>query len=349
MAIYYILIMFICFLAGIINNMKDKNKRSLIIVGTSAVLIILIQGLRHETVGVDLAKYLAGLRLSKDMNFLAGEKLFNFEIGYSLYSQMFAKLNISEQGYLFVVAITIILPIAYMWIKNSKMPTLSILLYIGLGFFAFSFSGLRQAIAIGITCYSFKYIQEKDMTKFLVCIALASSFHITALIFIFAYPLYNIRFEKKQYIYIIPLFLFVFIFREQIFLLIYRLVKGTEGEIEKTGAFNMLIVMTTVLIFSYIFGSKDKKDLKLNAYRNYLLVAIFIQIFASLSNNIMRLGYYYYIFITLLIPHVISRQKNQKIKILSYIALVILLVAFFEMQTGGGYLGVSPYHFYWQK
>lgn len=348
MTIYYFLVAFIAMISFFTLSMKNKYKRNKIIIKFACISIILIQGLRRITVGVDLIGYIPALSLSRDLDFFAGDKLFNYELGYSLYSQFFAKFNVSDQLYLFIVAITIMMPIGYVWIKNSKMPWLSVYIYITLGFFTFSFSGLRQAIAVAITFFSFKYIQEKKLFKFVICIALAMSFHISAIIFIVAYPLYYLKLKQIHFYYIIPGFIFTFIFRSRIFSMLYGLYRGGVGGTEVTDAYTMLFVMIFVLILSSIFGSRDTKNLDFNAYKNYMFVAIFFQIFASQSNIAMRAGYYYYIFITLLIPEVIRNQSDRKIKILAVGILTIALLYFFQSTTGNGYLNVSPYYFYWE-
>ncbi len=348
MTIYYSLIGFIGLCSFFTLGMNDNYKRNKIIVMFSSIFIIIIQGLRRTTVGVDLIGYIPALQYAKNMNFISGEKLYNYELGYSLYSQFFSKLNVSDQAYLFIVALTIIIPIAYVWIKNSKMPGLSVLIYITLGFFVFSFSGLRQSIAISIAFFSFRYVQEKKLIKFLLCVALAMSFHSSAIVFFAAYPLYYMKLKQTHYFFIIPGFILAFIFKSKIFLIIYKLYRGFEGEVEATNAYTMLLIMIFVLILSYIFGSKDKDNLNINAYKNYMLVTIFLQIFASQSNIAMRAGYYYYIFITLLIPEVIKNQRDKNVRLLATIFLIGSLLYFFQVNAGSGYLNVSPYYFYWE-
>lgn len=351
MAIYYILISFIGAYSSITINAKDINKRNKTIILISCIAIVLIQGLRSVYVGADLFKpggYLPALRLAKDLNFFGGDKLYNFELGYSIYSQFFAKLNVSDQLYLFIVAATIILPISYTWYKNSKMPGLSVFIYITLEFFAFSFSGLRQSIAMAIVFFSFKFIQEKSLIKFLLCIVLAMSFHTTAIIFVIAYPLYYLRIKPVYFVFIIPSLILMFLLKTEIFLLFYYLYKGIVGVTEATNAYTMLVVMIVVLVLAYILGDKDKNNLNLNAYKNYMLIAIIIQILASQSNTIMRAGFYYYIFITLLIPEVIANQRDPKIRVIAVGVLIIALLYFFQVTTGDGYLNVSPYYFYWE-
>jgi hypothetical protein len=348
MTVFYSLILWIGIVSLFAQDIKDLKKQNKIVVGFCSFGIFIIQAMRSNIVGIDLSSYLPAYKIAGDINVLEGEKIFNFEIGYIIYSQVFSKLKFSFQWYLAIVSLTIIIPIAFTWIRNSKIPGLSIFIYITLGFFTFSFSGLRQAIAIAITFFSFRYIQERNIVKFIICIGLASIFHTTAIIFSAAYPLYNIRLSIKHFFLIIPTIIITFIFRSKIYLLIYHLYNGAEGQTEATNAYTMLLVMIFVLVLSYVFGSNDKINLDFNAYKNYMIIAIFVQIFASQSSTIMRAGYYYYMFITLLIPEVIKNQRDGKAMILATYVLAVLLLYFFQINTGGGYLNVSPYHFYWE-
>jgi hypothetical protein len=79
-----------------------------------------------------------------------------------------------------------------------------------------------------------------------------------------------------------------------------------------------------------------------------MLVAILIQIFASQSSIIMRAGYYYLIFITLLIPEVIKYQLDARVRMLVTSVLVFAFFYFFQKITGSGYLNVNPFSFYWE-
>ncbi|WP_342547346.1 EpsG family protein [Paenibacillus sp. FSL P2-0089] len=347
MTLYYCLILWIGLVSLFLIGLRDKYKRSQIVVILGCFGIFLIQALRSRYVGVDINGYLMGYQMVKNINVFSGERLFNYDVGYILYSQILSKLNISNQIYLAVTALIIIIPNCYIWIKNSKIPSLSIFIYITLGFFTFSFSGLRQSIAISIVFFSLKYIQEKKTIKFILFVTLATLFHFTAVIFIFAYPLYYWKLKPFNFFFILLSFIITFIFKEEIFLIIYRLFKGVPGEVVDTNAYTMLVIMIFILILAYVFDSSDNQNMNLNAYRNYMLVAIFVQIFASESNVIMRAGFYYYLFITLLIPEVLH-QQNPKIKVLAISGLVLSLLYFFQLNTGSGYLDVSPYYFFWE-
>ena len=66
----------------------------------------------------------------------------------------------------------------------------------GLPVFLLNFSGLRQAIAMGITALSFNFIKEKKPVQFILLVILASLFHKSAIVFLAMYPIYNIKLDK---------------------------------------------------------------------------------------------------------------------------------------------------------
>lgn len=343
MTVYYILLVILGIVSFFTIGIKNRNK---LVIPIVAILMVLIQGLRHKSIGVDIAGYLNGYNLSKNMNFINGEKLFNYETGYSLFNKMLSSIGISEQLFLAIVSLIITTLIGIVWIKKSKMPGFSVLLYLAFGFFTFTFSGLRQSIALSILFFSFLYIEKRNFIKFILSVLLASTFHKTAIIFIVAYPLYDLKLNLKHYIFIIPSFIICFILKAQIFKIVAFLFKGEEVQAQSTGAYGLFIFMIGVLTLSYIFYNSDSKEV--NAYRNYILVAIFIQMLASQSNLIGRAGYYFWIFVTLLVPEVLKSQKNMLTRYLSECVVGSFLVIYYLDKLSTGYLNIVPYKFFWQ-
>jgi hypothetical protein len=348
-SIYYFLIGIVIVFSFISILIHIDRKTNIIFIGFCCLFIFLIQAFRSSSVGVDVSGYLLGYNILNTMDIWNGEQYQNYEIGFSVFSQFLYFLGCSEQAYLAVIAAFIIIPIGYICYKYSKNSFLSLFIYITLGFFTFSFSGLRQIMATAITFFSFKYVTQKKYIKFFICILIAMSFHKSAVIFLFAYPLYYLEIKPIYYLGIIPLFIGVFLYKETFFLFFHQLYyEGTVTSFDITQAYTMLIVMIIVLILSNIFKNNQVSNFH-HVYENYLLVAIFIQIFASISNTIMRIGYYYYLFIILLIPEIIMCQKDLRIRILAVLLVFISLIYFFQMTTGNGYLNVNPYLFFWEE
>ena len=76
--------------------------------------------------------------------------------------------------------------------------------------YLYSFTQVRQYIAIAIFLYATKYITEKKKIKYFLSICIAALFHKTALIYLPIYFIGNIKLTKRKYI-LIALLGFVFV------------------------------------------------------------------------------------------------------------------------------------------
>ncbi|WP_426710496.1 EpsG family protein [Cetobacterium sp. SF1] len=300
------------------------------------IILILILGLRGEKVGIDTFGYVKAYLKSLDYNLFLGEKIYNFEFGYSLFSQICKKLNINKNLYLLITSFIILTPIFNICKKYSKDYFLSIYIYICLGFYMFNFSGLRQSIAISLAFYSYNFIKNREFFKFILCLILGISFHKTMIIFVPAYFLYGLRIKKEIEIIIL---LILFIFKKNFFML-GKIIKPNLV-IVYTHAYTMLIFMLAIYILFFLI---KRKNMYIVTYKNYLMMTIYIQVFASLSNTIMRLGYYYYIFIILLIPEIIYDLKKNKLKKELQVLIICFLLLFYCLKK----IEIYNYYLFWQ-
>ena len=348
---YFYLLFFITLIA-IPSFIKSHTKRGgLYFVIFSFTAIVLLQSLRKWTVGIDIVTYLSFFeRVSNDGHLLRFMQEFHsLEKGFIYYMKLLSFITTNPQVYLSLVSITIFSLVGYVIYKNSKNYYLSIIAIITLVFFNFSFSGIRQSIAIAIAFISFEFIKKKKWVLFILLVLLASTFHTSALVFLIAFPLYYLRIEKKHLFLILILIAVVFLFKS--FFLKFILVNvfdKYDGStlLVSTGAYTMFFVMLALYVVSMIVKKPNSYSPQLNAYSNYLLVAVLIQIAASESQIAMRAGYYYFIFSSLLIPEIIVSTKNERIRPIIYVLVVIICFSFYYLTTSGGSL--DPYLFYWQ-
>lgn len=344
MTIYYALLAWIAVLALLVRHKSLRVRNAVIVAGGSAA-IILLQALRDFSVGVDLVGYIPAYEAVKHIILGFGEKLFNYEIGYLYFSQLFSTIGVDPHVYLGIVAAVIIVPIGLTIRRYSSSAWTSMLLYVTLGLFVFTFSGLRQSIALAICFFSFRFIQEKRPVIFCLLVALAVTFHMSAVVFALAYPLYHFKLTNIWRALTVPILAVVFLLRASIFAVMYGLYRGFAGTPETTDAYGLLIAMMIVYALVYAFG--DRRDYATQGYNNLFLAAIVVQMFASQSNVVMRAGYYYFIFIILLIPGVISAQKDRYVRLFVLYVLCCASLLFFQWKAGSGYLNVSPYKFFW--
>lgn len=347
---YIYLFLFITFLAIISALDKRKGKRNLFFVFVSFFAIILFQSLRKWTVGIDVVTYLNFFeRLSAESMMDFSSEFYTIETGFLIYNKLIAWFTSDKQIFLAIVSASIFIPIGYVIYKNSKNFYLSITALITLGIYNFTFSGLRQSIAIAIVFLSFEFIKKKKWFWFVLIVLLASSFHLSALVFLPAYPLYFLKIKKKHFLLVLGFIAIVFVFKSFLlkFFVSAAFEKYDSSELlVSTGAYTMFFIMLSIYSLSIFVQRKREFSVSLNAFSNYILMALLIQIAASESQVAMRAGYYYFIFITLLLPEIMATFKNKKGSDGLVFIMVVLCILFYYLTTSTSAL--NPYLFYWE-
>jgi hypothetical protein len=355
MGAYFFLIIFVFFAAFISSINTSVNKRILFTFLTISA-IILLQALRKSVVGIDVQTYLFVFNLIADGG---GKTLtdftddfFNMEFGYITLNKIIVLFNQDSQIFLGIVSAAIFIPIGYVIYKNSQNILLSIISLISFLIFNFTFSGLRQSIAIAMTFLSFELIKKRKWVWFVALVLLASSFHKSALVFLPAYLLYNLKIKRKYFVIILIGLIVVLIGKSSVIGLILSLpflnkystynIFLTSG----TGAYSMFFIMLFIYSVSMLIPKANEISKSLNAYRNYLLVATMIQIAASVSQVAMRAGFYYFIFVILILPEITITYKNVKSRN-GIIFLIIVFCLYFHAYTTIN-SSLDPYLFYWE-
>lgn len=315
--------------------------------------VFMLLALRHENVGTDVSNY---HNFFESISRSSWEKVLSdgTEIGYSLLNKIVSVSLKDFRWFLIIVAALSVYFIAKVYIKFSNDATLSIALVICMSNFVMMFSGLRQAIAISIGFLAFEFVREKKLFKFLLIVAIAMLFHISAFMLVFMYPVYHIRLTRNSLVAIIPVMGFVFLFNKQIFSILGSILSkytDYDATISLTGAYSMLILFVLFAIFAYLIADEPKLDNDTIGLRNFLLLSIVLQMFAPLHTISMRMNYYYIAFIPLLLPRIIenrSKTWNQIAIIARYVMVVFFIAFFFITALEEKTLNAFPYRFFWE-
>lgn len=335
------------------NKPESLSKRKTFFLGIVFLQMWLILSLRHWSVGTDTISYKLGFEYATQINWLQvfdlSEKniMFNFERGFVLFTVILKNINDNFNFYLSIASIIIIFPIYFTIKKYSAIPLLSVFLYITLNFYHFSMSGMRQAMALSIVFFSYKYLIENKNFKFIVCILIASTLHFSALFFIISLFLKKFKFTPSKIVFYFLMLLSIFFFREKIFSLVSLIYYGIEKETYNTGAYTLLLIVLMVFMGALMFYKstifRNKSTILL-----YNIVAIvpILMIFNSISQSSLRLANYFYIFIILLIPEVLISLKLEE-KFFSFIILLTFCLVFYII-SGMYFLNTGNYLFFWQ-
>src|SRR5690625_2426648 len=309
MVIYILNIVSILFYAYLYSLTANKYNLKKFFIIMLSVQLILILSLRHRSVGVDVTSYLnffQNITPSFDFQEFMDHR---FELGYKLVNKMLSIITMNEQIFLAVMAVLCIIPVGRFVYKHSKMPFLSLGLYISFNFYAFTFSGLRQGIAYGIILISYDFIVKRKLYKFVICVLIASLFHQSALIFLPAYFLAKIEINKKSATLFIIIISILFLLRKPIYDVIIQNIYP-RYEIVESNAINWMMLGIIIIILGLIFYKRViAVSSQANSIYVFIIIGVSLMMFATVGTNAMRMADYYYIFIILFIPEVLNSFK----------------------------------------
>jgi len=309
---------------------------------------------RHESVGTDTRTYM--FFFEKYLSVSWGEiSASEFDIGFSYFNKVVSLVSENQQVFIAVSAIITVAMIYPTYKRLCEDTSLTIVLFGTMSTFVMMFSGIRQMLAIGIGFISYHFTRNKKLIPFILTVILAMSFHTSAFMLVFMYPIYHAKITKKWLFAVIPSVAVVFVFNKQIFSVLALFVErytDYDASMTQTGAYTMLILFVMFAVFSFLIPEESNLDDETIGLRNFLLLALVVQIFAPLHMLAMRMSYYYIIFIPLLLPKIIlyRSEKWAQVAVVSrHVMVAFFFLYFFLNAYRGGNLKVFPYHFFWEN
>lgn len=345
----YILLFFVLTVLFLFAKHNKRNLKKVIFF--SAVIVTLLVAMRHPTMGRDLGSlesggYISSFFLIGNMDwssFFSNFSFLNYEIGYIFFSKVVYFIFPNSQFLLVICAVLSIIPFFILFAKYSKSCYFSIVVYLSLPLFLLSYSGLRQAIAIGFCCIACCFIEKKCILKYIICVIIASLFHSSALFFLPAYPIFYLKISRKTRFILLSILPIAFLLKNQIFA---RLIKvfGVSVSLNENESFLFFVFLSFIYFLFVLFFGENQ-----NGWMNMLFIACIIQAFSGLNTLILRICYYYIISLPIVIPNVINEMKNKKIKLAFSICFFLVFIIFGIYSIKNTYWAEAyPYHFFWE-
>lgn len=249
------------------------------------------------------------------------------ELGWAYYNVLFAYFT--PNRYIFILIHTLIVYAIYAWhIKHlSSYPEASFFVLICILYF-FSWTYLRQTLACGIAWFSIPYAIKRKPLPFFAIVALAATFHNSALLFAIVYFIAEKDFSKGELFVIFIVCLSLGFTPIGTFL--FDNIGGqinedkTEQSLRGVGSARIAYIIEGIVFLYLIFRaynliSNDKKSICL---RNIAFCFIFILAFFVRFPDGGRMGWYYMIGIACTIGQIIAKLKSNK-------SLKVLTIAIF--------------------
>ena len=332
--ILFFILSFFSFLEIFTSFGRDKSKIKLLFILIMCILF-LFAAIRWER-GTDWQTYY--------LFFVEPERFGHnsFEYGFTLLNKLVRTINgnftllLLIQSYLYYTLMTKVI------LKVSIFPLFSLLVLFIVGSYA-GFFFVRQTVAIAITTYSFLYIKERKLLKFILCVLGATMLHVSSILFILSYYIYKLEISTRKLL--ICLFIafmlgyFLSIFMERYTLLGGVLMAKFNGYIEEGTNIDIVGMSASslylrgvlsrffsfLLIFSFIFSYR-KQDAVCRGLFNIYLLGIVVYILAGAFNiTLSRLANCFDVFQIFLFCYAFRLSQNLKTRLIFFVLLVSFL------------------------
>lgn len=355
--IKYIIILLVQTL--ILEYMNSKMQDTVVIERNNKIFVtcvtlqmMLLSALRASVVGADTQYYIEYFQAIDDnytwpqmVSYLAGGFLGErrwFEPLFTLFVKCVHIFTDNPQIYLSVIAIIIMIPLGKFIYDNSRNVALSFMIYMCLFFQCFGITAVRQSLALSIAVLGgYHFVKEQKIWKFFICVAAGMLFHVSAIIILPLYFVYHYKLGKVAKAVYIGIVLLLLMFHDQIIEALSNVTGLAYAGSEGAKAFNMVIIMLAITLFCLWKYDKLVEIREENkGIINAVLLGTLILPFSQVDSVYMRLSYFYYMFLMILIPEILLLfpKKWKNIFIVCAYAGMIALFARHGLQ----------YSFFWQ-
>lgn len=254
------------------------------------------------------------------------------EKGYMLYNYLLSFVTANRYIFIFVSSVIIFLSFAYAFHRFLKENWLfALIVFLGM-FFFITFTYLREVMAICMSFWALKAVVDRKLLRFLLFVALAYSFHHSAIILL---PIYFFPLKKWAPNTIVAIAVICFALGvfgvSRLGFTAFSAFSGGDfrsemyaREFDIEGYFRIDYAVEAIFFLSCILSlyrriGKDKRSLVL---LNYSLAFCFILLLFIRSPQGGRLGWYFLIGIIVLVTEIVHKQSTQW-------RLILFVVSFF--------------------
>ena len=319
-------------------------------------IFIIIAALRGTTVGTDTASYIRDYSSVRYYSYEQIIEVYSDNPGYYVVSKVFADLGVSVQIWFAIVAGLYIYSVSRLIYRFSNDLALSYILFLTIGFYGFSLAGLKQTMAMSFVFISYRYLYDNKYIRFVFFVVLASLFHLSSLVFLFAAVIHflkNIRFYYAilSVLFVVWMFSYNTIANRVLNSLNFEhYTSYLEMESESGGTLTMFFVILLIQLVSMVYmkayANKNTTEARDIFGMSYL--GLLAQLLSLVAASAFRLGLYFSLFSIILFPNCVSKERNPRTRILLKLGIICTFCFYFWYVNHNG-SSIVPYVFYWEN
>lgn len=355
MTVYYLTISTLTGM-GYALSVKKRESKTIVMYLTAVFLCFTLLASFRYAIGFDYFSYRNIYKMISDWSFSDVLRFYWYEPLFFMLCKLFCVTGCSYQIFLLGINIFLFFAAMYFIYHYSKLPWLSVYLYITLQFLAYNMNLIRQSVAVACFLFAYPYLKDRKIVPYSIIIIIGGLFHNSLFLML---PFYFLFLKKNTIKYTLTLitiavlgyFLFDFTFKLLLPFFPEKYANYLGGYFWNSNGFEYAIPPALYCLFIYLFSGRIGDTTKRSIYLNSALYNFLISLFITKHFIIERFAIYPFAFSLIAIPDIIysyKKEKETKEKFLTNYHRILILflffgVAYFVFAAAKGYHHVYPY------
>ena len=312
MAVYYITI---CSLAGAGFLFKKKETKAVPVYLLLAFVVLTLLASMRYAIGFDYFAYRNIYTMISQWTFHDILVNYQYEPLYFVLCKIFSLMHCPYEIFLLCINALLLFTAMLFIYRYSKLPWISVYLYITLQFLAYDMNLIRQSLAICFFMLSYPYLRDRKLLPYRILIIVGGLFHNSLW---FMYPAYIFLPKKNTRTFTIGMILLAvtgYLFFEPFFnklqpFLPLKYISYEGTYFWNSSTFDYVIPAAIYALFIYLFRSRIEDSHLRNICLNSALLHFLISLFITKHFILERFAVYPFIFSLIAIPEIIVSYQT---------------------------------------
>lgn len=358
MAVYYFTISALAGLGYVLTEKKKEARTTVFYLASAFLLLTFVTSFRYA-IGFDYFSYRNIYEIMSRWTFGDILRVYWYEPFFFLTCKLFCLAGCSYPVFLLGINIFLIFTAMQFIYRYSKIPWVSVYLYITLQFLAYNMNLIRQSIAAAFFLLAYPYLKNRKIVPFTMLMSAGGLFHNSLL---FVWPLYFLlakKYPRKFLAGLIILAVLGYVFFDPLFYLLQPVIPHKyavyqESYFWNSNAFEYVLPSAVYGILVYLFRNRIAEPMRRRIYLSSALYNFLISLFVTKHFILERFAIYPFVFSLIAIPEIIDSFHNGILnekegngnKRSYYLVLLLFLLfgaAYFLFAAVKGFHHVYPY------
>lgn len=325
-----------------LTKVQYKERRNWLL--AAAIPMFLLIALRGKLMGADTLVYLKFYQFTAEASWGEMFDIVDFEPGFVIFEKLVS--YISKEPLFFQITYTAVYLITMVHFANQmeRAQFLFLFFFATLGIYAFMFTGVRQCLAMCICLFSYDYVKKRRIIPFLLCIALAYTFHKSSILFLSAYFVY----PRKLNVGNILLYAFlavVFFLNIDTIQEWFNQQLDYAYEVERTGnGLVYLLVVGAITLFSAaVLKPLFRVSKEYLGVFNISIIALVFWILRLATRVAERPSFYFLFFTMVVLSYAIGTIRDRQQKLLFGFLIIGLSLVLYVYRFINNFSSLVPY------